>query len=186
MTSRISLGLSLVCLLFGVGYLWMPDRGHAQPETPLPAQSNPIVMWSGTLNQVPLGWQLCDGSNGTSDLRDRFVQSIETGQPAGGTGGAHQMQLSSDNLPAHSHSFQTGEDGFRVHSFDDKAYWPYEIYWGGIFPGDACNESTENITRTTETAGDHVHTGETYNGGGSEPFDNRPAYYTVAFIMKVD
>ena len=32
-----------------------------------------IVLWSGAVNAVPSGWRLCDGTNGTPDLRDRFV-----------------------------------------------------------------------------------------------------------------
>lgn len=32
-----------------------------------------IIMWSGTIASIPSGWVICDGSNGTPDLRDRFV-----------------------------------------------------------------------------------------------------------------
>lgn len=32
-----------------------------------------ITMWSGALNQIPLGWTLCDGTGGTPDLSDKFV-----------------------------------------------------------------------------------------------------------------
>ena len=32
-----------------------------------------IILWSGNIASIPEGWVLCDGSNGTPDLRDRFV-----------------------------------------------------------------------------------------------------------------
>lgn len=32
-----------------------------------------IILWSGAITNVPSGWALCDGENGTPDLRDRFV-----------------------------------------------------------------------------------------------------------------
>lgn len=32
-----------------------------------------IVMWGGSVATIPSGWRLCDGTNGTPDLRDRFV-----------------------------------------------------------------------------------------------------------------
>ena len=32
-----------------------------------------IIMWSGAISAIPTGWSLCDGSNGTPDLRNRFV-----------------------------------------------------------------------------------------------------------------
>ena len=37
-----------------------------------------VTMWSGTINNIPFGWALCDGTNGTPDLRGRFV--LGTGQ----------------------------------------------------------------------------------------------------------
>lgn len=32
-----------------------------------------IVMWGGSVGSIPSGWRLCDGTNNTPDLRDRFV-----------------------------------------------------------------------------------------------------------------
>jgi hypothetical protein len=32
-----------------------------------------IIMWYGISSNVPTGWQICDGTNGTPDLRNRFV-----------------------------------------------------------------------------------------------------------------
>jgi hypothetical protein len=47
-----------------------------------------IVMWAGLRENVPAGWLLCDGQNGTPDLRDRFVKGVGAAGEAGGTGGA--------------------------------------------------------------------------------------------------
>jgi hypothetical protein len=38
-----------------------------------------IVMWSGLLADIPAGWQLCDGTNGTPDLRSNFVRGAAPG-----------------------------------------------------------------------------------------------------------
>ena len=35
--------------------------------------SGGIIMWSGTIATIPSGWYLCNGSNGTPDLRDKFI-----------------------------------------------------------------------------------------------------------------
>ena len=47
-----------------------------------------ILPYVGDLSKIPYGWFLCDGSNGTPDLRDRFLegssvpeQFIEAGLP---------------------------------------------------------------------------------------------------------
>ena len=34
---------------------------------------NIIVLWSGAIVDIPAGWALCDGNNGTPDLRDVFI-----------------------------------------------------------------------------------------------------------------
>jgi hypothetical protein len=47
-----------------------------------------IVMWGGLVANIPSGWLLCDGANGTPDLRDRFVKGAAAGGEAGATGGA--------------------------------------------------------------------------------------------------
>ena len=36
-----------------------------------------IILWSDGANTIPDGWALCDGSNGTPDLRERFEQGTE-------------------------------------------------------------------------------------------------------------
>ena len=32
-----------------------------------------IIMWNSTVASIPTGFVLCDGNNGTPDLRGRFV-----------------------------------------------------------------------------------------------------------------
>ena len=46
-----------------------------------------IIIWSGSVNDIPAGWVLCDGSNGTPDLRDRFVLGAGNNYTVGATGG---------------------------------------------------------------------------------------------------
>ncbi len=55
-----------------------------------------ILMWSGSVTEIPRGWALCDGTNGTPDLRGRFVlgANAETGQALGSSGGASSQSLS--------------------------------------------------------------------------------------------
>ena len=47
-----------------------------------------IAMWSGLLANMPAGWALCDGQNGTPDLRSKFVKGAAAGVDPGATGGA--------------------------------------------------------------------------------------------------
>lgn len=46
-----------------------------------------VLSWSGSVDAVPKGWALCDGQNGTPDLRGKFVIGASENHPAGTTGG---------------------------------------------------------------------------------------------------
>lgn len=66
-----------------------------------------IMLWSGTIASIPSGWALCNGSNGTPDLRNRFIVCADA--DSGGiakstiTGSATQSggstSISQANLP---------------------------------------------------------------------------------------
>ena len=47
-----------------------------------------IGMWSGSASTIPTGWALCDGTNGTPNLTDRFVLGAGKAYQPGATGGA--------------------------------------------------------------------------------------------------
>lgn len=66
--------------------------------------SGVILLWSGSTSNIPSGWTLCNGSNGTPDLRDRFVVGAGNTYAVGATGGANTNTLSISQLPSHTHS----------------------------------------------------------------------------------
>ncbi|MCB4790702.1 MAG: hypothetical protein LHV68_02330 [Elusimicrobia bacterium] len=59
----------------------LQENGHDL----LPAGS--IIMWSGSVASIPSGWALCNGANGTPDLRDRFIVGAGSSYSVGGVGG---------------------------------------------------------------------------------------------------
>ena len=70
-----------------------------------------IIMWSGAVNEIPDGWTLCDGSNGSPDLRDKFILGAGGVLPqSGGTlnhshlGPSHTHSISGDGA-AHTHTY---------------------------------------------------------------------------------
>lgn len=66
-----------------------------------------IIMWYGTT--IPQGWNICNGSNGTPDLRNRFVIGAGDTFPLDASGGNAQIQA--DNLPPHKHNNTLVDDG---------------------------------------------------------------------------
>jgi len=53
-----------------------------------------IIGWNGSLVTIPSGWALCDGDNGTPDLRNEFIV---------GAGDSYAVNDSGGNL-SHSHT----------------------------------------------------------------------------------
>ena len=75
--------------------------------------SGMILLWSGAANAIPSGFVLCNGSNSTPDLRDRFVVGAGSTYSVGDTGGSANVTLSTAQLPSHSHTTNN-----HSHSFD--------------------------------------------------------------------
>ena len=68
-----------------------------------------ILIWSGSIVSIPLGYTLCDGNNGTPDLRDRFVVGAGSSYAVDANGGAitHTHTFTSNG---HQHDFPAGSD----------------------------------------------------------------------------
>lgn len=62
-----------------------------------------VAMWSGLVAAIPTGWQLCDGTNGTSDLRDKFIVcTAAAANPGAVSGNAYVMPHTHPQV-AHQH-----------------------------------------------------------------------------------
>lgn len=153
-----------------------------------------ILLWSGSVASVPSGWALCDGTNGTPDLRDRFVVGAGSGYAVGATGGAGTVTLSTANLPAHSHTFSgtTSANGAHAHTINI-SFSPDFDYYGNNVTGlnagqnGAASVTGQSVDLGTGGVGDHAHSfsGTTSSVGSGTAVENRPPYYALAYIMKV-
>jgi microcystin-dependent protein len=135
-----------------------------------------IIMWSGPLSSIPDGWQLCDGTNGTPDLRDRFVYGASRDQDLGLTGGTTSYTLTVDNLPPHTHTISNG--GEHSHQITYATCYSYATF------GYSSNFGNTSNT-VTSTAVDHNHGGATGSTGRGTPIDLRPPFYKLAFLCRL-
>jgi microcystin-dependent protein len=70
-----------------------------------------IIMWSGAVSSIPSGWALCNGANGTPNLRNRFIVGAGGDYNPGDAGGSNSVTLTTAQIPEHSHSSSTGSAG---------------------------------------------------------------------------
>ena len=66
-----------------------------------------IAIWSGSIVSIPTGWVICDGNNGTPDLRNRFVVGAGDTYAVDANGGAvnHNHAFTAD---PHAHVISVG------------------------------------------------------------------------------
>ena len=142
-----------------------------------------IIMWSGVI--IPESWSLCDGTNGTPDLRNRFIVSSGSSYNIGTSGGSTTQTLSVSNLPSHNHTGTTNKDGTHSHTqrlgdIDDLNFTGNN----GQYPPADAPIGTKSYT-IDNTNSSHQHAFTTNSTGSGTSFDIRPPYYALAFIMKL-
>lgn len=130
------------------------------------------MLWSGAIVDIPNGWALCDGTNGTPDLRNRFIVGAGATYAVGATGGSlthnhsYTTSVEVDTAQGYVTPHQcTLEDGSDI----DYAY--YDPYYSQY--------SEEHDHQYDITTNGHDH------GGYTDLGDGAPPYYALAFIMKL-
>ena len=135
-----------------------------------------ILLWSGASGSIPAGYYLCDGNNGTPDLRNRFIVGAGDTYAVNDTGGSKDAIVVSHTHTATSTSVVT--DPGHKHSGDQSiqsgAIGAY--YSGG---------SASVYDTTTSTTGITVATTTTNASTGTSGTNaNLPPYFALCYIMK--
>lgn len=150
-----------------------------------------IIMWSGST--VPQGWRLCDGSNGTPDLRNRFVMGGALNQ-SGTTGGATTASASTTAAGSHSHGGVTHNHTLTIEQMPSHRHLDgghSEFGTGSSISASKRNTGLDWPARrfyTDSQGGGQAHShGLSADGNHSHSVtvNTVPPYYQLAFIMKV-
>jgi hypothetical protein len=121
-----------------------------------------IVLWSGSIENIPDGWSLCNGVNNTPDLRGRFVLGVNPNSKANTNFMINELNAKGGNEKAllkHKHTFGGGKSSYYVGGGGD-----WKVGGGNFYinlNGDQMDESG-NVTENT-----------------------LPPYYSLAYIMKI-
>ena len=144
------------------------STGAQGPSGSTGIPSGVIMMWSGAANAIPSGYVLCNGSNGTPDLRGRFVvgySNTDGDYDVGDTGGAK-----TDTVTI------SGSD-------------TVNITVSGTTSNVNLNYNSPNPLTSMYSQSNHSHSfsgsgSDTVNISGSDTVNTRPPYYALCYIMK--
>ena len=160
-----------------------------------------IIMWSGTVAaaEALTNWAICDGDNGTPDLRDRFVLGVgSSSNPStankGDDAGSNSIQLTEGQMPQHNHDFNDPGHG---HGITDPGHFHTTLDGVGranyAEPRNVGVGSDGNVNNTGNT--DTKTTGITINGnttgitiqpkGNGDSIDIRSKYLALCYIMRI-
>jgi len=134
-----------------------------------------IVMWSGSIASIPTGWLICDGSNSTPDLRNRFIVGAGSTYSVAGTGGSADAIVVS-----HTHTATVTDPG-HTHSIFARSLGAAATTPNYLM-ADVSTGNGQNIpTTNSATTGISVSNSSTGSSGTNA---NLPPYYALAYIMK--
>lgn len=124
-----------------------------------------ILIWNNP--NAPSGWAICDGTNGTPDLRGRMLLGMGQGngltnRQLGDKGGEEAHTLSADEVPQHSHTST--------------------IYGFGSYLKSAELDGADCANPITGPLGGYKETNPT---GSGAPHNNMPPFISLNYIMKL-
>lgn len=141
-----------------------------------------ILIWSGSAETIPANWSLCDGTNGTPDLRDKFIVGA----------GNNYTPNSSGSANTHTHAinvadteFTSTSDGNHTHAMPSN--WYARNLSCGVHTGIDTNGHFDANNTHTQEAGVHNHTVKVVIPSfNSDNNDNPPLppWYALCYIMK--
>ena len=133
----------------------MPYWPPSQSGSSVP--SGTIVLWSGTLATIPSGWFLCNGQNGTPDLRNRFVIGASVDQAGEAKTDVFGYQTKTGGSLTHQHAYTA-----------------------------AAQQRSGTVLANSSPNGYYDAKSDVYGTTGIQTQDagKLPPYYALAFIMK--
>ena len=166
------------------------------------AQYGFIQDFYGNVNTIPRGWYLCDGTNGTPDLRGMFIVGYDPRDSeynqVGKMGGLKNVTLTENQMPTHTHTGSTSMSGSHSHFVAVGEYYNDNNSTGvsstnslrtrGDSQGDGHRYQLHGVNKESNSgkssiSGEHSHTIVTNTTGGGQAHENRPPFYTMIKIM---
>lgn len=156
-------------------------------NTPAPSLPIGVILpYVGLVADIPTGWALCDGQNGTVDMRNKFVMGGDHAA-IGNTGGANEVTPSgSVNVTVNNHTLSASQMPSHGHYQRYRPTGSGQTYQYGSAMGRVAGLGLTNGSGTTSNAGSSGSHGHGVSSSMSmNQQDNKPAYYQTAYIQRV-
>ena len=176
----------------------------SQNESSIPKGT--ILPWYGKSSDIPEGFALCDGTKGTPDLRNRFLVGAGSNYSLGDTGGEDQVTLTGTQIGNHYHYYT--RYGYPVGFYEKRRRGYYFINFPASFPAGNII-SFYNDGNTIDTSNGIQGFGGNFKSivqgsqnssiqpspfitslavgtDAQEAHENRPPYYALYYIMKLE
>lgn len=155
---------------------------HGSEATGMGVPAGVIIMWWGAVTDVPYGWRLCNGNDGTPDLGTKYIVGAGDVYSLGDTGGTSTF-IATGDFAVNSHTLTTNEIPAHTHSFTDT----YSPSTGSLVQNSSTLAAGPSArTGTTETSGGgqgHAHAGSSISVNSVSMM---PSYVVLCYIMKYD
>jgi microcystin-dependent protein len=137
-----------------------------------------IIIWSGASNAIPSGWLLCDGSNSTPDLRNRFVVGAGSTYAVGATGGSADAIVVS-----HTHTATVTDPGHTHAPGSGDTFVTRDTASPQLILAGSNTDFRADLPATTASATTNISVTNA-STGSSGTNANLPPYYALCYIMK--
>jgi microcystin-dependent protein len=168
-----------------------------------------IRIHGGSLASIPTGWHLCDGTNGTPDLRDKFVVGAGNSYAVSATGGQATHVLTAAEMPVHNHTATDAGHGHGIydpghnHNVNDPTH-AHSVAAGISNTGNFSAGGSAPFPTGGQVATAAAYTGiylsaavtgigivagyaniAVTNAGSGAAHENRPPYYALCYVMRI-
>lgn len=132
-----------------------------------------IIAWFGRISEIPEKWAICDGTQGTPDLRNRFIIGSENDINVGKSGGNKEITITKKNLPKIGKGYFSSDSHKGKYHHNPKGLIKEEgSYSVSVRNGDPDNWGSDLYIDLEE-------------GMDSSPIDIMNPYYYLFYIMKL-